>query len=768
MGARTVALPVLRWDLFASGARSRVARGPSPPRPGAGSDYQDPNTDDSNCENSPVGCFRSLQSRGSSEPGEMLARGERVRGGLGLLRLQRRSVTLCVALLAAIWCVSVASAQQVDPDRARIESAIGHVFPALVRIHVVSTMYVGGQEINVEEVGSGAIITSDGDVITNHHVVGRARRIIVRLADRQEVDATLVGTDPLSDIAVIKLDMSEVKGKLTPARFGDSDKVRVGERVLAMGCPVALSQSVTFGIVSNTQLIFPQFLWPATFKLDGEDVGSLVKWIGHDAPIHPGNSGGPLVDLNGRIIGINEIELGLSGAIPSNLARDVAFQLIRDGHVTRSWLGMTCQPMVTASRSGALIAEVVPQSPAARAGLLPGDILEKLDGHAVTVQYAEDLQALNRRMFGLRIGVPCELEAMRGGHLLKFRVTPVERQPATGKEREVRRWGMTIREITGPLARELQRADDRGVYVEGVMPAGPAGSAHPPLQPGDVIHAIDGHPVGGIAQFSNIAAPKHGEKRILVAFDRRASHMLTVVRLGDDQAPEHVREARKAWAPIRWEVLTPDLATALGVKGTRGIIVTRTLDRKARGLRSGTIITRIDGSAIQASQPEDSEVFSEMIRGYRIGSTVKLTVLEPPHYHPQEVSLKLGEQPVDEEDLRHYRDEAFGFTVREPGRIDHVRDPYAPRGGVHVVEVQPGGWAALAHVAVGDVLLGVNGKPIAGIDAFAQTMRGLAQIHARRVVFFVQRGSHTMFVQLQPAWSASTARGTGGTRAGRP
>src|SRR5262249_10350872 len=142
------------------------------------------------------------------------------------------------------------------------------------------------------------------------------------------------------------------------AGFSKSDKLKVGDRVLAMGCPRALSQSVTLGIVSNLEMTLPRS--ESAFTLDGEEVGTLVRWIGHDAQIFPGNSGGPLVNLQGEIVGINDIGVGLGGAIPGNLAREVAAELVKHGEVKRSWLGLHVQPLLKSCKSpqGLLVSSV--------------------------------------------------------------------------------------------------------------------------------------------------------------------------------------------------------------------------------------------------------------------------------------------------------------------------------------------------------------------------------------------------------------------------
>ena len=198
-----------------------------------------------------------------------------------------RGLALAFSLLLVSEAGNAGAADRSVPPalRPQIDSAIAKVKPALVRIRVVSTDYSDGRETKMQEVGSGAIIARDGYLITNHHVAGHAARIFCTLWNREEIEAELVGTDPLTDIAVVKL-KPERPVEFKTAGFGDSSKIKVGEYVLAMGSPMALSQSVTLGIISNPEMMMPRFWGSARrFRLDGEDVGSLVRWLGHDAAI---------------------------------------------------------------------------------------------------------------------------------------------------------------------------------------------------------------------------------------------------------------------------------------------------------------------------------------------------------------------------------------------------------------------------------------------------------------------------------------------------
>ncbi|GAF74720.1 unnamed protein product, partial [marine sediment metagenome] len=267
----------------------------------------------------------------------------------------------------------LARAEKLREDTRRmIELARDRVFPALVNVQVISVSYWGGKERKSTSVGSGTIISPQGHILTNYHVASDGHKFKCTLADKQEVSAELVGEDPLTDLAVLKLDLSELKDPQAPlvaAEFGDSDELEVGDYVMAMGSPWALSRSVTLGIVSNTERVFASASGgPGDMEIEqGQRTGLFTRWIQHDAAIYHGSSGGPLVNLEGQIVGINEMggSSGFGLAIPSNLAETVAATLIEHGEVSRSWIGVSFRPIEkTGLEHGVLVNSVVKDGPA--------------------------------------------------------------------------------------------------------------------------------------------------------------------------------------------------------------------------------------------------------------------------------------------------------------------------------------------------------------------------------------------------------------------
>lgn len=683
-----------------------------------------------------------------------------------MIRRERFLFSVILALHCVLLCLgwsfsaSVEAAEVAKNLRPAVDAAIDKVRPALVRIRVVSTEFAEGREIKVQSVGSGAIITEDGYLITNHHVAGHATRMFCTLWNREEIEADLVGTDALTDISVLKLKPAR-KRKFATVGFGDSSKLRVGDYVMAMGSPMALSQSVTLGIISNLEMIMPRFFGPsARMTLDGEDVGGLVRWIGHDAPIYGGNSGGPLVNLRGQIIGINEISYGLGGAIPGNLAKSVAEEIMSRGKVQRSWLGVDVQPLFKAwqNERGILISGVIEDSPADKAGFKAGDLLLRLANTAIDIRYDEQMPDFMRLSTGLPIGKPTPAVVKRDGQELKLEVVPEERGEVFPKQHEIKPWGLTVRNLSFLLAREMKRENLDGAMVTSVRPGGPAGEAKPSMMPGDVIVEVNGAPVKnveGLRELTRQLTEGKSELVPLVAtFERRAARYLAVVKVGTQELRDPGLEVTKAWLPVETHVISREIAKQLGQPSLRGFYITRVFpatSAERAGFKAGDFITALDGEKLTASGPEHEDELSSLIRQYDVGKTVELTILRGKA--EQKVSVELARSPRLQREMKKYRNEDFEFTTRDVSFFDTAERRWSPeQRGALVEEVKSGSWAELGALYVGDLILEVDGQPVNDVDVLRKQME---QITARKpgvVVMKVKRGIHTAFLELEPDW----------------
>ena len=352
--------------------------------------------------------------------------------------------------------------------------------------------------------GSGFIFSSDGFVITNHHVVDGARHVVVRLPNRQEFDADIIGTDPRSDLAVLKIASDD----LPVLRLADESALKVGQWVLAIGSPFGLDFSVTAGIVSAVGRSLP--------TAAGDN---YVPFIQTDVAINPGNSGGPLFNLEGEVIGVNSQiftrsggSIGLSFAIPSSVVRNVVAQIQETGEVERGWLGVSIQDVDRNLADsfgldrprGALIAQVGKDSPAENAGLASGDIIVSFDGHAV--ETSSDLP----HIVGLIApGTSVEAVIMRDGKersievevgvLAADAVARVETEAAS--DGTVRLLGMRIAPVEAELLSELGLSG--GVWVVGVKPGSPADESG--VEEGDILTRLGSRPISQITDLDGVA-----------------------------------------------------------------------------------------------------------------------------------------------------------------------------------------------------------------------------------------------------------------------
>ncbi len=427
--------------------------------------------------------------------------------------------------------LSLALASGLQPNlQDRILKARDRVSPALVNVQPITDVYSSGERRSSTGVGSGFIFDDQGHVITNYHVAGKAKRLIITLSDRERVSGSLVGEDPLTDIAVLKLDLREGQQAPAPVPLGDSDRLEVGEYVMALGSPLALQRSLSFGVVSSKdRYLSDEFKLPT-----GEKTGSFNTWIQTDAAINPGNSGGPLVNLDGDVVGVNARgAFGASSigfAIPINIVKEVARELIKTGHVSRSWLGLTFQPLedlaqfFEAERApGAVVRSVDPDSPAERAGVRAGDVLLSYAGERVSAQFTEELPGIYKRIADTAVGENVQLVIARGGEELTLKATTEEQGESSASETDCESWGFTARGITRELALEFSLPDQRGVFVAGVKPNGPAFRAR--LSPGDRIVAVGDQEVLDLESLQSLYRARDEERaeKVLLSVMRRHS-----------------------------------------------------------------------------------------------------------------------------------------------------------------------------------------------------------------------------------------------------
>jgi serine protease Do len=382
------------------------------------------------------------------------------------------------------------------------------------------------QRRTVRSLGSGFVINSSGYILTNNHVVDKAAEIHVKLVDGRDLPAKVVGRDPKTDLALVKIEATD----LPAVPLGDSSKLEVGAPVMAIGNPFGLEQTVTTGIVS------------ATGRVIGE--GPYDDFIQTDASINPGNSGGPLLNAQGQAIGINTAifsqnggSVGIGFAIPVNLAKPVVTQLAQSGHVERGWLGVTIQPLTPelaktfglANPQGALVASVAEGSPAQKAGMKSGDVITEYNGRKVG--RSEDLP---RAVAETPVGRDVPLSVMRDGKPLKLtakiaQLQETEQKLAARTSGEKPALGVDVESLTPSLARQLGLSESRGVVVKGVQDGSPAANAG--LRPGDVIVEVDRHPVTNVSDLER-AMDQHAKGMpILMLVRRDGSSLYAAVQL---------------------------------------------------------------------------------------------------------------------------------------------------------------------------------------------------------------------------------------------
>ena len=387
----------------------------------------------------------------------------------------------------------------------RILEARNRVMPALVHIEPVRTIFSTGEKRHALVTGSGFIFSAEGYILTNHHVVENAEKVSCTLFNKKKLSAEIIGSDPSTDVAVIKLNLGEIGDEQLPfVQLGNSDSLEVGQFVLAMGSPLGLSRSVSMGVISSIDRYF-------------EDSGMMISpynlWIQTDAAINPGNSGGPLINLEGKVVGINArgvfMAENLGFAIPINLAREVAEKLQQGNSIRRSWIGLELQPIKDLREyldqpelQGVLSSSLDPLSPGEKAGLKPGDLLLSINQIPVNANYEEDLPAIRKIITDLPTSQEATLEISRDAKTRKIQVQPKPEPFIFHPEFDCEEWGLVVKGLTRNIFEILGLEDYQGVYISAVKNGEAAERAG--LQAGDIIRSLNNTTIENLEQFKEV------------------------------------------------------------------------------------------------------------------------------------------------------------------------------------------------------------------------------------------------------------------------
>ncbi len=387
----------------------------------------------------------------------------------------------------------------------------------------------------VQSEGSGFIVRGDGFIFTNNHVLEGAERIDVKLKDGREFQAKLIGTDDKTDVAVIKIDATN----LPAAQMGDSEAVRVGQFAFAIGAPFKLDYTFTYGVISGK----------GRSKLFATGGYAISDYLQTDASINPGNSGGPLCDIDGKVVGmntlINGMNRGLGFAIPINLANDIGQQLIAGQKIMRPWLGIrietlgddaSIRDLFKGLDKGVVVRTIEADAPAYKSDLRPFDVITQVDGASVST----DTQ-LQREILKKKIGQNVDLTVWRKGQTLKIPITAGELPgeigrasnqiaPSPQKPEDTNKFGLQVQDLTKEVAARLKIDVQQGVIVTDVADNSLASAQG--IEREDVITEVDAKPVTNVASFREALAKTDPRKGILLYLDRKGSKTFAVLKAG--------------------------------------------------------------------------------------------------------------------------------------------------------------------------------------------------------------------------------------------
>ncbi|MFM7100329.1 MAG: trypsin-like peptidase domain-containing protein [Verrucomicrobiota bacterium] len=417
-----------------------------------------------------------------------------------------------------------------------VKEGKNRVFPAVVFIKCVREDLQRGEKQSQEVSGSGVAISADGEILSNWHVVDKAREVRCLLYDGRAFPARVLGADKDTDVALLRLDLPAGAAPVPFARLGESTRLEEGDFVMAMGAPWGMSRSVSIGIISCTRRYLP-------------GSSEYSTWLQTDAPISPGNSGGPLVNIAGEVVGLNTRTMMSGGdmgfTVPIEVARAVADQVRRQGRMDWSWTGLQLQPLKDFNRNvyfphetGVMVADTDPESPARRAGVQAGDRLLRVNGEAVVGLTQEDLPGINRRLGFLPKVEAARLELVRGGQAVAVQLTPRSKGRVEGEQLDCPRWDFSVKAINQFDNPDLHFHRPEGVFIYGVKFPGNAATAG--LSAQDILLKIDGREVRTLADVKTVHEGALGslpdKHRVLVSLLRNGELRQLVLDFSRDNS----------------------------------------------------------------------------------------------------------------------------------------------------------------------------------------------------------------------------------------
>jgi serine protease Do len=674
------------------------------------------------------------------------------------------------ALLALALSLSLPTSVLAEPpvttaEASRISAARDHVLPVVVSILTVRQDYRQGEPSLSVSSGSGTIVSPQGHIATNAHVTENGKSFRIVFADGRELPAKLVGTDTLSDLAVLQVQPPKPE-TFAYAEFATSLDLKPGDTVLAMGAPWGLSNSMSAGVVNNPRrLLVSLFDDEAEYEdslSEDEPTGRYYAWIQHDASIAPGNSGGPLVDLSGRIVGVNTRGMIMGGdlafAIPGTEAGNIVRQLIAKGRVDRVSLGFRLRSLKgTPFTQGVLVNSVERGSPPEQAGLQAGDRILSLNGKDVDALQPVDVPRVQQMIAELPVDSKVKLRVDRKGKQSDIELTAQPQPPGRGSEQALAPFGVSGSNLTADMGKRRNLDARAGVLVTGVRPGGPAAVARPEIEAGSVITAVDGKSVANVEELGRIAQAARSVKdpTMVVRVEVKGEQRLSLLKpVYGDQSRDPLPELPQAWVGVEVQPFTASLAKDIGLQSP-GFRISRIYPGSPlgdAGAKVGDLLVSMEGRPLKPGNDISAEDFDQQVHDLTVGTKAKFGALR--EGKPMEFSIAVQPSPVDTSGLRTLAVARLRAQLRELGFYDRVALKLpTDRAGVYIDGVESGGAAGLAHLKRGDVIVSLGDRAVDNPGELSSALeQALAAPGTGLIPLQVIRGNQTRILYLERYW----------------